>query len=355
MVAAVLVLQFPRPPTCPPLSFPPVTIFKPLHGNEPGLFSRLVSFALQRYPGPVQLLCGTQAPNDPAIDVVTLLATTQPDVDVCLNIDKREHGTNRKVSNLINMQPAARHDVLVFSDSDIVVSPDFLNRIIAELGRPGVGAVSCAYFGIPAGGVWSIVSALYVNSYFLPNVIAAIRFDAARPCFGAAIALRRNMLDRIGRLQAFGDELADDFAIGSAIRESGHRVIIPRFAVGHVCCERSFRSVWDRQVRSARTIRSIDPIGAVGLIFMHPLSLSLIAMLIGTPHARLTLFTSLACRILLNCAVERAFGLSAHTSWLLPLHDLIAFATFVASFIGSSVVWRGHSYRVSSSGLMDKS
>ena len=82
---------------------------------------------------------------------------------------------------------------------------------------------------------------------------------------------------RIGGLATFADELADDFAIGRAIRATGYRLAIPRFAVGHVCFERELRSFWDRQMRSARTIRSIDPIGYIGTIFMHPFVLALMA------------------------------------------------------------------------------
>jgi ceramide glucosyltransferase len=352
VTAAILVLRFPRPTGPARGSYPAVTILKPLHGNEPGLFWRLASFCRQDYPSPVQMVCGTQSDNDPAIDVVKLLATTQASAQVDLRMDAREHGTNRKVSNLINMQAGAHHDVVMISDSDIVVEPEFLSRAISELQAPGVGGVSCAYFGIAAGGIWAKLSALYINTQFLPNVVTALTFDAARPCFGAAILMRRYMLDRIGGLGTFADELADDFAIGRSIRATGYRVVIPRFAVGHVCFEREFRSFWERQMRSARTIRSIDPVGYVGTIFMHPFALALLAAMIGMPHPALMVATAVACRVVLCSCVERAFGLSRQPYWLVPLHDLISFAVFVSSFLGSAVVWRGHSYHVLADGAL---
>src|SRR5207237_10443041 len=167
----------------------------------------------------------------------------------------------------------------------------------------------CAYFGIAAGGIWARLSALYINTQFLPNVVTALSFDATRPCFGAAILVRRGTLDRIGGLAAFADELADDFAIGRAIRATGYRVVIPRFAIGHVCFEREFRSFWERQMRSARTIRSIDPVGYIGSIFMHPFVLALLAAMSGMPHPALMIATAAACRVVLCSCVQRAFAL----------------------------------------------
>src|SRR5947209_2397880 len=221
VTAAILILRFPHSTKPAPGSCPAVTILKPLHGNEPGLFWRLASFCRQDYPAAVQLVCGTQSETDAAIDVVKLLAATQPSMQIDLKADPRDHGTNRKISNLINMQAMARHDVVLISDSDIVVGSQFLSNAIPELQAPGVGAVSCAYFGIAAGGIWARLSALYINTQFLPNVVTALSFDAARPCFGSAILVRRGTLDRIGGLATFADELADDFAIGRAIRATG--------------------------------------------------------------------------------------------------------------------------------------
>jgi ceramide glucosyltransferase len=84
LTAAILVLRFPRP-TKPAQGYcPAVTVLKPLHGNEPGLFWRLASFCRQDYPGAVQLVCGTQSETDAAIDVVKLLAATHPSMQIDL-------------------------------------------------------------------------------------------------------------------------------------------------------------------------------------------------------------------------------------------------------------------------------
>jgi ceramide glucosyltransferase len=138
LTAIILVLRFPRARKVPPAPFPAATILRPLHGNEPGLFGRIASLCRQDYPGRVDVICGVQQENDSAIPVVRLLqATGRPEIE--LNIDGCEHGSNRKISNLINMLPAASQDVVVISDSDIAVDPHYVASLVAELEEPASG------------------------------------------------------------------------------------------------------------------------------------------------------------------------------------------------------------------------
>jgi ceramide glucosyltransferase len=284
VLAAILAPRFNRPSECEIFSSKAVTIFKPLHGGEPGLFVRLISLCRQRYRGEIQIVCGTQQLADPANSVVRLVQRLNPTKQIDLVIDNRWHGQNPKVANLVNMEPAARHDIIVLSDSDIIVDEWFVERVVTELENERTGAVSCLYYGIAAGGLWAQVSALNINAQFLPNVIVALTFGAAKPCFGSAIAMRHDTFKRIGGLRPYLDELADDYAIGKAVRSADMDVIIPRWAVGHACFDRTFRSFWEHHMRSSRTIRSVDPIGYIGMIFMYPLMLSIFAALLGAVH-----------------------------------------------------------------------
>lgn len=345
LTAIILVLRFPRARKVPPAPFPAVTILRPLHGNEPGLFGRIASLCRQDYPGRVDVICGVQQENDSAIPVVRLLqATGRPEIE--LNIDGCEHGSNRKISNLINMLPAASQDVVVISDSDIAVDPHYVASLVAELEEPGVGAVTCAYHGTPAEGIWAQLSAMSINLQFLPNVIAAVSLNAAHPCLGATIALHREVLAQIGGFRRFANELADDYAIGSAVRALGRKVVVSRFTVGHVCFERDFRALWGRQLRAARTIQAIDPVGYAGTIFMHPLALSVVAAILGVSGSFLLISAALICRLALCWVIERAFALPRHRYALIPVQDAIAFAIFLTSFFGREVEWRGKTYTV---------
>ena len=352
LVAASCVLGFPEQETAAPATLPPVTVLKPLHGVEPDLPARLAAFCRQEYNAPVQVLCGAQDHASPAVAAVRGLKADFPDAAIELAIDPRSHGVNRKVSNLINLMPRVRHDTLVLSDSDIVVGPDYLRALTALLGSPRVGAVTCLYHGIGGEGLWTRLSALAINSQFLPQAVTAVSLGLAKPCCGATIALRRSTLDRIGGFGALADVLADDHAIGLAVRSAGYDVVTAPFLVGHRCFERSFRQMLLHQIRIARTIKSIDPIAYAGTIVTHPWPLALISLLSGRPAAVLLALAVLVSRVLLCRCVERRFGLPRQNYWLIPLQDVIAFAVYVASFFGATVHWRGADYRVTTDGTL---
>ena len=325
----------------------PVTILVPICGHEPGLEQRLTALYDQRYDAPIQLICGIGSPDDLAIPAVKRVIAAHPDAAIELHVDPLVHGRNLKVSNLINMAERARHETLVLIDSDIEVGPDYLTKVIGELQRPGVGAVTCLYHGVPVGGLWARLAAMGINSNFLPSVIVALATGLGQPCFGATIALSHDTLRRIGGFRTFSDQLSDDYAIGQAVRELGLEVAVPPFALGHVCTDGSARQLLAAQIRYARTIKSIDPAGHAGGIIMHPFALSLIALLIGGGGQALALAAiALTCRLALCWRVERRFAARAGSYLLLPLHDLMAFAVYVASFFGATVKWRGNRFRV---------
>ena len=351
LLATVLVVRFGRRGRGPAAVAEPVTLVKPLCGGEPGLLARLSSFCNQAYQAPLQLVFGVQDRSDAAVDMVDELALAFPAADIDLRIDSRSHGSNRKVSNLTNMAALARHDVLVLSDSDIVVTPTYLDGVIGSLQQPGVGAVTCVYHGVPgAPGLWSQIAVLSTNAQFLPNAVVAMSFGLAKPCFGATIALRRETLNRLGGFAALADTLADDYALGEAVRTVGQEVVVAPGSVGHACFHTGAREFFRHQIRSARTIRSIDPIGYIGSVITNPLPFALLALATGAAGGLASVAAAIICRSILCLAVERSFSLPRQAYWLMPLRDLMEFAVYVASFLGGKVSWKGHRYRVTADG-----
>ena len=330
----------------------PVTILKPLHGAEPCLSRRLSSFCRQDYGAPVQVICGVQDAGDPAVAIARLLAASPDAPRFDLVVDARAHGSNPKISNLINMLAIAQHDVLVLADSDIEVGPDYLAHIVAELQQPGVGAVTCLYHGVPLAGRWSSHAALGINTHFLPNAVTAFTLRLVRPCFGSTIAISRNLLSRIGGLAAFADQLADDYEIGRAVRNAGHEVAIPPFTIGHACFHERLRGLLARELRAARTVRSIAPVGYAGAFLTHPFPLALAGALLGGPYALAVAAGALACRAALCICAERAFRLPRQPYWLIPSRDLLSFGVYIWSFFGMRVQWRGSRYRVAADGSL---
>ena len=333
-------------PPCPTL--PPVSILVPLHGAEPGLFDRLAALCSQDYAAPVQLVLATQS-HIPVSETVQRLKRAFPNVPIEYISDHREHGASRKFSNLINMMPFVHHDHLVLADSDVQVGPDYLVGLMAELQQPGVEAVTCLYRGRGTGNFWARLTALSINADFLPKVVASLACHLAQPCLGPTIAIRRQMLNRIGGFSRVSNYLGADYLIGQAVRAAGGEVRFAPFIIECACFERSRAEFFARQLRAARTIKTIKPWAYAGTIITHPLPLALLAALFNRPTGFLLAAAAISCRMLLYFSVERAFHLARQHYFLIVVHDLIAFAVFVASYFGQTVIWRGHRYHLTPS------
>lgn len=326
----------------------PVSITVPLCGGEPGLHERLLALCDQDYPGKVQIVCGTLDPNDPALAIVAAVQRARPRADLQCHADPKLHGHSRKMSNLNNIIRHVQYDTLVMIDSDVEVAPDYLARVVSELQQPGVGALTCLYYGVDSGTVWSRLSAMTATLHFIPNVITGVALGLARPCLGPTIAISRDMLRRIGGLGAFTDQLFDDYAIGEAVRATGYTVSVSSFAVGHVYQEPDARALMASQLRQACTIKGIDPIGHAGSVITHPFALALIALALGGGgDAVLLALAALVCRVGIGWCMQQRFDARRSDLPLIPVRDAIGFIAYVASFFVATVTWRGARYRLS--------
>jgi ceramide glucosyltransferase len=337
----------------PPASFPGVTILKPLRGVGPGLHDDLASFCDQSYPGPVQILFGLQDEADAAIAVVDTLIAGRPGRDLQLILHHaRASGPNPKLANLVGLQRHIRHPVVILADADIAVAPDYLCKIVAALGLPGVGAVTCLYRGVPRGGLWARLASMGIDYHFLPNVLVGLSLGLARPCFGSTIALRRETLAAIGGFEAFLDYIADDNAIGEAVRAAGMKVAIPSMVLAHACSEQNAAGLLLHELRWARTVRAVNPPGYAGSVVTYPLPFALLgAVLTGFDVlGATTIAAAIACRLVLQVQVDHTLHASSNRWWLGPARDLLAFGVYIASFFVDVVSWSGRRYRVRADG-----
>ena len=336
---------------------PPVTVLKPLCGDEAGLLERLQQLCSQDYRGPMQIVFGVRDARDAAVSVVNRIMADHPHLDIALVTDDRVHGANLKISNLINMERLALHDVLVVADSDVSVTPDYLTKLMSSLAPADVGYATCVYFGVPTGNIWSKISAMSVNYHLLPSVALGLRLKMAKPCFGPTMAFRRDVLERAGGLRAFVDRLADDFEIGHAIRELGYTFAISPAPIGHACPETTVKSVFNHELRWARTIRLIDPAGYAGTAICHPFFVALlgVACMGASPMSLGLLALVAASRLFLVAQVEQLSrqqlcGVRLGWWWLAPVRDVLSAVVFIASFMGRTVVWRGRKLRIAPGG-----
>ncbi len=347
----------PRTPPPEPGAWPSVTILKPLHGAEPLLHRNLASFVAQDYPGAVEVIFGVGAASDAAIEVVERLRTENPGKSLRLVIGARRHGENGKVSNLIDMAEQARHDLVVLADSDMLVGPGYLRGLAAEIARPGVGLVTCLYRGIALPNIWSKLATQWIDYQFLPGVVVGMALKMAKPCFGSTIALRRETLGAIGGFEAFKDRLADDYAMGAAVRKLGLAVAVPATPVlGHLCAAVSPGDLVRQELRWARTIRSVDPLGFVGSVVTQPIPLATIAAVCSgcSAGSLAVLGSAVASRLLLQCFVAASIGHRPRGLILGPVRDYATFLIFIVSLWPGSIDWRGHRFALRSDGTLNR-
>lgn len=318
-----------------------VTLLKPLYGAEPRLLENLSTFLAQRHDGPLQLVLGVQRADDPAIAVVTALKAAHPHAEIDLVIDATSHGASGKLSNLINMDRAARHPIVILSDSDIVVASDYIAQVLAALDAPGVGAVSCLYRGRGDAGLWSHMVAAGVSYQFLPGATFAVANRLATPCMGSTIALRRETLDAIGGFARFADVLADDYAIGEAVRALGLEVVVPPMRVTHACEESSGTAAWRHELRWAATVRDLTFWPYVGSVVGLPLPIAVLAALYWPAAGLILALAAIFARWVVVRSVDTAVGERVAPFGIALLHDFAAFAVYIASFFVRSVDWRG--------------
>ncbi|HKP66267.1 MAG TPA: bacteriohopanetetrol glucosamine biosynthesis glycosyltransferase HpnI, partial [Casimicrobiaceae bacterium] len=291
--------------------------------------------------------------DDEAAAVVDALIAIRPGRDLELCITGGTTGSNPKVANLCGMQHLIRHDVVVIADSDIAVAPDYLQRTVAALEQPGVGAVTYLYRGVPHRGVWAKLAAMAIDCHFVPNALVGVALGLARPCFGSTIALRRETLTAIGGFDAFREQLADDYAMGAAVRQLGMRVAIPPLVVEHSFNERTLAQLLRHELRWARTVRVADAAGYAGLALTHPLPFAIVATALEDFAFGVTaIVASIACRLVLQRQVEHTLATRSLGIWLGPVRDLLSFVIYCASFFVGVVSWRGHRYKVRSDGTL---
>jgi ceramide glucosyltransferase len=353
LAAALQVRRFAKAPRTPPAARPPVSVLKPLCGGDLELTDNLLSHCRQDYDG-YQLVFGVRDGADPALEAVRRLSAECPETDVAVVVDPNVRGRNLKVSNLLNMLPAARHDVLAIADSDVRVDEHYLDDVVAPFADPRVGLVTCLYVGRPRGGVWSRLGALGINHGFLPSALVARRLGRADGCFGATMALRRGTLDEIGGLEPLRDLLADDWGLGAAVRRAGGTIALAARPVDIVVDEPDFATLAAHEIRWGRTIAAVDRASYLASVVTQPVALALLAALAGRfadPYL-LLLLAATCCRLWAVRSEEKALSLPRAGLGLLALREALTFAVFVVACCGRSVTWRGHRFRIQGDGTL---
>lgn len=321
---------------------PSITVLKPLHGIEPGLFENLCSFCDQDYPE-FAVVFGVGERGDPAVEIAERVVARFPDRAALVVAAGLQGARNPKVANLASMVGSATNEIVAIADADMRVGRDYLRRIAAPFDEERVGAVTCLYSGSATKGTASSLAAMFINEQFAPSVLVAGALEPLRYAFGATVAVRRGILHALGGIAALGGHVADDHLLGKLICEQGFEVRLADYVVENVVFEPNLAGLWLRELRWSRTIRSVRPFGhALSFVtFGLPLALAG-ALLTRSSGRRFTLVAlGVGLRLGLHYAANSAFAVrKSGSAFLIPLRDALSVAIWVAAFFGRDVAWR---------------
>ncbi|WP_096700490.1 bacteriohopanetetrol glucosamine biosynthesis glycosyltransferase HpnI [Magnetospirillum sp. 15-1] len=355
VASALLVHRFQRAPKPAATARPPISVMKPLCGAEPGMAENLESCLRQDYPE-FQMVFGVADAADPALTVVDGLPRDLPGVTIDTVADGTRHGLNLKVGNLLNMWPKVRHDLIAIADSDIRVGPRYLDDLAAPFADPKVGVVTCLYVGRPVPGLWSRLGALGINHGFLPGAVLARAIGRKDGCFGATMAVRREVLEKGGGLQSLSQVLADDWVLGRIARDQGLEIALSARPVDITVHEPDLKTLLDHEIRWGRTIAAVDRASYMASVITQPVALAVLAVLAGGGWLPSLAALALAalCRLWAVRVEERALGLPRGGLGLLAVREILSFVVYVVACSGRTVVWRGRQFAVRADGTLDQ-
>jgi ceramide glucosyltransferase len=340
---------------------PPLALLKPLHGAEPGLEAHLKSFFEQDYPEFEILFCARTS-DDAGLETARRVAAQYPRIPATfLSRGGKPDYINAKAASMEAMEAAAAHEILVISDSDVRVTPDYLRAVALPFADERVGAMCCVYRGVAAeGGLWARLEAVGMSVEMTSGVLAARAMEGMQFVLGPTMAFRRETIRRMGGFRVTADYCADDFILGNETYKLGQTVVLSHHAIDHMVINSSLVASLKHQTRWMKSTRFSRPAGHFGtaLTFAMPFGLlgSVAAALLGHPWWGLGLLAwSVATRLALTIAVGR--GVVRDTSWfgllvLYPLRDLMGFGFWAASYWGNRILWRGQVFELLPGGKM---
>src|SRR5580704_945674 len=284
---------FRQPPSAPDASFtPPVSILKPFRGLDPDAYENLASFCRLDYPEFEIVFCVD--PDDQVIlSVLAQLTTDFPDRRIRVLLGSGRVATNDKVAKLVRLVDEAAHDVVVISDSDVRVRPDYLRHVTAPLRDPKVGAVTCLYVPIEITTFTDQLQSVGMMSDFYAGVLVDWQLEGMKFALGPTIATTRTRLNEFGGYRVLENGPADDLLVGRLIDKQGHQVLLLRYAIDTVCDYGSMSELLHKRLRWIVVMRHMRPLGHLGLLLtqgfpwaiaavvMHPSAAVAIAYLGG--------------------------------------------------------------------------
>lgn len=337
-------------------SLPLVSLIKPLCGADPELEAHLESFFRQDYAS-FEILFAVRHNSDPAVQVVNELMAKYPDIPTQIILTGEPPYANAKVFSMEKMVEQAKGELLVITDSDASVAPDYLRDMARCFANTEVGAVTNLYRGIPGADVWSTLEALGMSTEFMAGVVVAERLEGMHFTLGPSMAIRASTLNEIGGFARMAEYLADDFVLGQWTADAGQNVVLSTHVINHHATAMGFQKSFTHRVRWNRSSRFSRPSGYLGQGFTYGLAWAMLLFAVALNWwSGLILLVVAAVRFWL--AYELGYKLmgdplAISNAYLIPLQDLLSAASWVGGFVGREVMWRNERYRLLQGGRFE--
>lgn len=340
-----------RSPQIQPAGYtPPISNLKPIRGVDPDAYENFASLCRQDYPDYELLFCVSSA-SDPVVSVLEKLKQDFPERPIRIIYRCGDSASNDKVAKLARLVKEARHEVLVINDSDVRVEPDYLRSVVAPLGRPGVGAVTCFYSSRSDTNFAENLHTIGMLSDFFAGLLVARQLDGVKFAIGKTIVTTKANLAQFGGYESLENRPGDDLLVGRLIAEQGHEVELLPYTIQTVSDSSTFGDLLQKRLRWMVVMRHMRPAGHFGLLFTHGLLWTLLAILVH-PSAAVALVYSgvyMALRVAMTWMIANR-GLRQKGVWdrmpLIPVWDAAAFLLWLTSFTRSSIRWRDGEYYI---------
>jgi ceramide glucosyltransferase len=328
----------------------PVSILKPLCGVDDDLEANLERFATLDYAA-YEVVLGVRDERDAAYPLAVAAAMRWPD-RVRVVLQRGAPGLNPKVNQLVTLASAARHEILVVSDSNVRVPDGYLDELVALFEDPTVGCVTHPVAGADEQTLGSLLDNLHLASSVGAGQVAAKRVAGRDLVVGKSMALRRADLERLGGFAAFADYLAEDYVIGQRVGTVlGKRVAVARTPVINVSRRRSVGDFYRRYARWSVIHRTaIAPSTYMAQSLLNPTPIALVALALAPSLGALACVTAIgASKAALDVGAGRALrpgGFGVRALACVAVKDLLLAAAWVHGLSHDTVLWRGNRLRV---------
>ncbi len=326
--------------------YPPVSLVKPIKGEEDELEENLYSVYQQAYPAPFEVVLAATDADDAGLAVAKRVALQYPDITTRVVLADPNYSLNPKVCNLSAGVAEARYDLILQTDANTRFRPDYLRSIVAELEGQNASLLSSIVVGMDERTVASAMENIQLSAFIAPATCLALSVAKVTCVIGKSMLFRRSEFDALGGFDAIKNYLAEDFLAGQHYLQAGRKVVLSTTPIDNVNQSTTLRRFLQRHARWAKMRAVVSWVSFYGEIAFNPVALAALACAFSffSPSSLLVFLAAWVIKTIGDkrlTRVTRGRTLLWRHAWVTPFKDLLLAVVWVYAFFSREVVWRG--------------